>query len=105
MIQATSPDEILVTFRITPCMFSNTKDRFVKLLQVKKYRQAEQCFIVQGGKAVKETLASGFTVRTLLATEDFLRGVDPKLSDRAGETIEVSEKDLTSMGSVESNNA
>jgi TrmH family RNA methyltransferase len=86
-------------------MVSKAKVRLIKQLQVKKYRQAEQCFIVQGGKAVKETLASGFTVRTLLGTQDFLNGLNPNLSTRAGETFVVNESELTSIGSVESNNA
>ncbi len=86
-------------------MLSKAKVRFVKLLQVKKYRQAEQCFIVQGEKAVKETLSSGFVVRTLLGTDDFLHQLDAKLLEKSGETIPVSEKELTAVGSVESNNA
>lgn len=86
-------------------MVSKAKVRFIKQLQVKKYRQAEQCFIVQGAKAVRETLGSGFTVKTLLGTEAFLRALDHKLSARAEEIIVVSETDLTSIGSVESNNA
>ncbi len=86
-------------------MVSKAKVRFIKQLQVKKYRQAEQCFIVQGGKAVKESLASGFKVQTLLCTDEFLNGLDKNLASQAGEMIVVSEKDLTSIGSVESNNA
>jgi TrmH family RNA methyltransferase len=86
-------------------MVSKAKVRFIKQLQVKKYRQAEQCFIVQGGKAVKETLASGFTVRTLLGTEGFLNDLDPHLTKQAGEIFVVKEDELTSIGSVESNNA
>lgn len=77
--------------------------RFIKSLQVKKYRQAEQCFLVQGAKTVSETLASDFTTTLLCATPDFLSQV--RLTRKNVEVIETTEKELTSLGSVESNNA
>ena len=86
-------------------MISKAKVRFIKDLQVKKYRLAEQCFLVQGAKAVKETLASDFEVPTLLGTKDFLGSLDRKVQARVGETLEVSEKILTSVSSVETNNS
>ncbi len=82
-------------------MISKAKASFIKSLQVKKYRLAEQCFIVQGAKAVKETLASDFTVVTLCGTEPFLR--DVKLAGKVQEVIETSEKELTALGSVDVN--
>lgn len=72
-------------------------------MQVKKYRLAEQCFIVQGAKAVQETLDSEFQVLMLYGTETFLQGV--KSARRAKEVAEVSEKELTALGSVEVNQA
>ncbi len=72
-------------------------------MQVKKYRLAEQCFLVQGAKAVGEVLDSDFRVELLCATESFLDST--KLASRAAEVIETSEKELTSLGSVETNNA
>lgn len=85
-------------------MISKAKARFIKHLQVRKYRQAEQCFIVQGAKAVKETLASDFVIRTLIGTSEFIESVSkPVLANL--EIVEVSENDLSMIGSVESNNA
>lgn len=70
-------------------------------MQVKKYRLAEQCFLVQGAKAVTETLASEFRVITLCGTDAFLRTL--KSTAKIKEVIETSEKELTSLGSVEAN--
>lgn len=86
-------------------MLSKAKVRFIKQLQVKKYRLAEQSFVVQGNKVVKETLESDFGVKILLATESFLNALSPKLSARAGEVIIVNEQELAAVGSVETNNA
>jgi len=71
-------------------------------LQVKKYRLAEQCFLVQGAKAVRETLASDYRVRMLVATADFLNS---SRAASAEEVYDVSEKELTSLGAFESNDA
>jgi TrmH family RNA methyltransferase len=84
-------------------MISKPKVRFIKSLQVKKYRLAEQCFVVQGAKAVKETMASDYRIITLCATEGFLR--EAKTTGNVGEVIESSEKELTTLGSVDSNSA
>jgi RNA methyltransferase, TrmH family len=84
-------------------MISKPKARLIKSLQVKKYRLAEQCFIVQGTKAVQETLRSDFEVLLLLGTEAFLRTVHS--GKKAREVIETSEKELTSLGSVETNSS
>lgn len=72
-------------------------------MQVKKYRLAEQCFLVQGAKAVSEVLASDYTVELLCATPEFLDEHYSK--DKATEVVETSEKELTALGSVETNNA
>ncbi len=56
---------------------------------------------MQGAKAVKETLASDFTVVTLCGTESFLR--DTKLAGKVQDVIETSEKELTELGSVDVN--
>jgi TrmH family RNA methyltransferase len=86
-------------------MISKAKVRFIKSLQVKKYRLAEQCFIVQGSKAVRETLASDFKVITLLATAEFVSATDRKILASASEVIEVSPAELASAGSIESNDS
>lgn len=84
-------------------MISKPKVRFIKSLQVKKYRLAEQCFLVQGAKAVSEVLDSDYRVELLCATESFIQAT--KRVSRATEVVTTSEKELTSLGSVETNNA
>lgn len=56
---------------------------------------------MQGAKAVRETLASDYTVRLLCGTDAFLHATDN--TSRAREVCETSEKELTALGSVETN--
>lgn len=73
--------------------------KWVKSLQVKKYRQGEQCFLVQGAKGVSELLASSFEVELVLATAQAAPAfVRPGLN-----LLEVSPADLESIGSFQSN--
>jgi len=84
-------------------MLSKAKVRFIKSLQVKKYRLAEQCFVVQGAKAVREVLASDFKVDLLVGTPSFFQ--EKLAAHKASEVIEASEKELTAVSSVETNSA
>src|SRR6478735_4661442 len=52
-------------------MISKARIKFIKSLQVKKYRKQEQCFIVEGAKSVKELLRSDFQTLWVAGTEDF----------------------------------
>jgi RNA methyltransferase, TrmH family len=81
-------------------MLSKAKIKFIKSLQIKKYRKQEQCFIVEGAKSVRELLNSDFEVKTLLATKPFLSSVsiDPLI-----EVIEVNTKDLEGLGEFQTN--
>src|SRR5690606_3885588 len=47
-------------------MLSKARIKFVKSLQIKKYRKQEQCFLVQGAKYMQEFLRSEF--ETLFGT-------------------------------------
>jgi RNA methyltransferase, TrmH family len=81
-------------------MLSKAKIKFIKSLQIKKYRKQEQCFIVEGAKSVRELLASDFKVKILLGTPAFLSSIDP---NEGYELIEVNEKDLEGLGEFQSN--
>jgi RNA methyltransferase, TrmH family len=81
-------------------MLGKATIKFIKSLQVKKYRKQEQCFLIEGEKSVGELLASDFEVVTLLATRDFLSNI--KLPAK-GEVTEVSESTLDSLGGFQSN--
>lgn len=83
-------------------MLSKAKIKFIKSLQVKKYRKQEQCFLAEGAKTVQELLDSDFEIITLLATAPFLSAVKRLPSC---EIIEVTENDLTGLAEFQTNNA
>lgn len=83
-------------------MLSKAKVKFIKSLQIKKYRKQEQCFIVQGAKSVQELLASSFDVMMVLGTDDFLGQTRIPATI---ETISVTEKELVDLGEYQSNDA
>ena len=80
-------------------MISKAKAKFIKSLQVKKYRKQEQSFVVEGKKGVEELLKSDFVVTTLCATREFIE------SHEFGniEIIEATSDDLSNIGSAETN--
>ena len=81
-------------------MLSKAKIKFIKSLQIKKYRKQEQCFLVQGAKSVRELLASDFEIMSLLGTSEFLAEVQDA---SAFEVIDVSAKELDGLGEFQSN--
>jgi len=82
-------------------MLSKARSKFIKSLQVKKYRKQEQRFVVQGSKSVQELLTSDFEVETVLATADFLK----QLRNVNAEVVEVTERELEGLGEFQSNDA
>jgi TrmH family RNA methyltransferase len=84
-------------------MLSKAKSKFIKSLQVKKYRKQEQCFLAEGAKTVQELLDSDFEVITLLGTPTFLSTIRQQLPDC--EIIEVGERDLQGLAEFQTNNA
>lgn len=83
-------------------MLPKARIKFIKSLQIKKYRKQEQCFLVQGAKSVQELLASDFETVLITGTPAFLE----KLR-RPGrvEMFETSEKELSALGEFQSNDA
>jgi TrmH family RNA methyltransferase len=82
-------------------MLSKSNIKYIKSLQVKKYRKQEQCFIVEGAKSVLELLASDFEVVQVLGTSDFLSGI----KTLPAESIALSEKELQGLGEFQTNNS
>ena len=83
-------------------MLSKAKIKFIKSLQLKKYRKQEQCFVVQGAKSVHELLASDFEVQLVLGTADFL---DKTPIPNSVEVIPVSENDLAGVSEFQTNDS
>ncbi len=83
-------------------MISKAKSKFIKSLQVKKYRVEEQCFVVEGAKSVLELLRSDFEIVMLVATPEFMLKYKHKMNSQI-ERIEASEKEVAGLGSFQSN--
>jgi TrmH family RNA methyltransferase len=86
-------------------MVSKSKIKFIKSLQVKKYRKQEQCFVVEGAKSVKELLNSDFEVTWLAGKVEFLLQNEEILRRKRVEAVEATEKELTQVGSFQTNDA
>lgn len=83
-------------------MLSKADIKFIKSLQVKKYRKHEQCFLAEGAKSVRELLDSDFEVTMVLGTADFF----DKSNIRNNIRVElVKEKELEALGEFQSNDA
>lgn len=54
-------------------MVSKNQSKFIKSLKIKKYRNLERCFLVEGRKNVIELIHSDYEVRWIIATNEFLK--------------------------------
>lgn len=54
-------------------MLSKSRLKFIKSLQIKKYRKQERLFLVEGAKSIQELLMSGYKIRSLVLTEKFYK--------------------------------
>jgi len=81
-------------------MLTKATAKFIKSLQLKKYRKQEQLFVVEGTKSVQEVLKSQFKVKIVVATQDFIS--KHKINDSI-ELITVSRKELSGLGSFKTN--
>ncbi len=86
-------------------MVSNRESKFIKSLQLKKFRQSEQRFIVEGAKNVLELLASDYEIASLYVTRDFLSSHPKLIGASAIEPEVVKEADLVKVGTFKTNNA
>ena len=87
-------------------MLSKAKLKYIKSLQLKKYRKEEQCFIVEGARSVAELLDSDFQVTMIAATPGFLED-NSRAADRAvarlAEIIPSTERELANAGTLQTN--
>lgn len=86
-------------------MISKAKVKYLKSLQVKKYRVEEQSFVVEGAKSVMELLKSDFVTTWVAATEDFIVDNERQLRLSGAEIITSSEAQLATLGTYQSNDA
>ncbi|CAN5201492.1 RNA methyltransferase [soil metagenome] len=79
--------------------------KFIKSLQIKKYRRQHQSFLVEGAKSVIELIYSDFEITTLLGTPVFLKENKNLLKDKSFEVFESSVEELSSLGTFKSNDS
>ena len=86
-------------------MISKAKVKYIKSLQVKKYRLQEQCFVVEGAKSVIELLHSDYVTTWVAATEGFIGRNERQLKASGAEVAVASSHELELLGSFQSNDA
>jgi len=84
-------------------MLSKAKLKYIKSLQLKKYRKEEQRFIVEGARSVAELLDSDFQITMLAATPAFIGQQAKSLAKKEMEIVESSEQQLAAAGSLQTN--
>lgn len=85
-------------------MLSKATVKYVNALQVKKYRNQHQAFVVEGAKSVLELLNSDFELQHLFITDEFLQEHGNRLGKGTRYEL-VTEQELTKAGTFSSNNA
>lgn len=86
-------------------MLTRNTIKHVKSLQQKKFRRELGLFVVEGGKSVKEVLASDFVVEEVFATHAFEPELHSALSARGLIAQQATQAQLVEMGSYESNDS
>jgi RNA methyltransferase, TrmH family len=86
-------------------MISKARLKWVKSLQLKKYRQEEQCFLVQGRKGVQELLRSAFEVLLVAGIDETINQLTVSQLKKVPERFAVSSSELEAMGSFQSNDS
>lgn len=85
-------------------MLSKAVVKYIKSLQIKKYRSQHQAFVVEGAKSVLELLHTDFELEYVFMTEPFYRQHANSLSKGLAFDV-VTEDELVKAGSFSSNNA
>jgi len=85
-------------------MVSKATIKFIKSLKIKKYRVAEQRFVVEGVTSVMELLNSDFEIQTILATEEFISNNQLSRNQFPFELLAASVAQIESVGTYRSNN-
>ena len=87
------------------CTMSNKISlKYIKSLQIKKYRQEAQSFCVEGLKSVLELSHSPFEVSLIAGTHEFFEEYGSRLPDNA-EHMVLGMKDLSRVSAFKSNNS
>lgn len=83
-------------------MISKKQSKFIKSLKIKKYRDIENAFIVEGKKNVLELITSDFEILFILCTELFIES-NPQILNEGVELIVSTEHELVELGTFKVN--
>jgi TrmH family RNA methyltransferase len=84
-------------------MLTKNTTKFIKSLQLKKFRQKEGLFIVEGAKNTLELLNSSYKIKYLMVGEPFLNRYQKEINSSRIDPIIVKDKELSALGSFKSN--
>ena len=86
-------------------MFSKNRIKFIKSLQIKKFRTENQKFLVEGSKSVLELINSDYFISELYVSEWFYKEHVLLLSQKKIQVEIIKESELGSASSFSTNNA
>ncbi|MFA0960402.1 TrmH family RNA methyltransferase [Roseivirga sp. BDSF3-8] len=86
-------------------MVSKSTAKFIRSLQIKKYRQKAQAFLVEGEKSVAELLQSHLHIDKLVAAPEFIEKYGTMVNKKVAEPLEASPAEISSLGSFKTNEA
>jgi TrmH family RNA methyltransferase len=86
-------------------MVSKGVFKFVKSLQLKKNRQKDKLFLVEGEKNVLELLSSSLRIHSLFVSTAFLEQYGLQISKKEAQLHQCTSKELAGMGTLVSNDA
>ncbi|TDB66906.1 TrmH family RNA methyltransferase [Arundinibacter roseus] len=86
-------------------MLSKNQIKYISSLKIKKFRQQEQAFIVEGAKSVQELLASDYTVEMVVTTPEFLQKYGSIQSQANVPSYTASASDMDRLGTFQSNDS
>jgi RNA methyltransferase, TrmH family len=81
-------------------MLSKTKIKFIQSLQIKKTRDNEKLFIIEGDKLVKEFIAAQAPIKLLVAKNEFLQELAVLPDSRIGGIEEATFEELKQISSL-----
>ena len=84
---------------------SSQRIKFIKSLRLRKYRQQENVFVVEGAKNVVQLLASPYTVSMLVGTPSFLAAHPTLWPKQAGTVFQTDKATLATLGTLTTNKA
>ena len=86
-------------------MFSKNKAKFIKSLQIKKFRTENKQFLIEGAKSVLELINSDYVIKELLVSNNFFEEHSSLLNNLKLKAEIISENELSNISSFTTNNA